>query len=67
MSSKRGAFVSTRTCPRTAFSRHLAVLRRAGVDLTTPDPVRDTLDLFESLLGQLEAHVAEHGAAGAVT
>lgn len=41
----------------------LDILRRAGVDLATPQPVHDTLDLFESLLDQLEQHVAEHGAA----
>ncbi|MEZ5064718.1 MAG: oligoendopeptidase F [bacterium] len=41
----------------------LEILKRAGVDLETNAPVRDTLDLFESLLGQIEAHVAEHGLA----
>jgi oligoendopeptidase F len=39
------------------------ILRRAGVDLATPDPVNDTLDLFESLLDQLEKHLEKHGSA----
>jgi oligoendopeptidase F len=43
----------------------LEILKRAGVDLTTPDPVNDTLDLFESLLGQLEEHIAKYGTATA--
>lgn len=43
----------------------IEILRRAGVDLTRPEPVDDTLDLFESLLDQLEAHIAEHGTAAA--
>jgi oligoendopeptidase F len=40
----------------------IEILRRAGVDLTTPGPVNDTLDLFDSLLDQLEEHLTEHGA-----
>jgi oligoendopeptidase F len=41
------------------------ILARAGVDLTTPEPVLETLDLFESLVGRLEEHVAEYGTAAA--
>ena len=40
----------------------IEILRRAGVDLTTPGPVNDTLDLFDSLLDQLEEHLSKHGA-----
>lgn len=43
----------------------IEILRRAGVDLTKPDAIRDTFDLFESLLDQLEEHMAAHGMAGA--
>jgi oligoendopeptidase F len=39
----------------------IEILRRAGVDLTGPEPVNDTLDLFESLVDQLEAHLSEQG------
>jgi oligoendopeptidase F len=42
----------------------IEILRRAGCDLAKPDAVLDTLDLFASLLDQLEEHVATHGAAG---
>jgi oligoendopeptidase F len=45
----------------------IEILRRAGVDLTSPGPVDDTLDLFESLLEQLEEHIARHGTATAPT
>jgi oligoendopeptidase F len=45
----------------------IEILRRAGVDLARPEPVNDTLDLFESLLDQLEAHIAKHGTAAAPT
>lgn len=43
----------------------IEILRSAGVDLTQPGPVNDTLDLLESLLDQLEAHIAKHGTAAA--
>jgi len=43
----------------------LEILRRAGVDLTAPGPVNDTLDLFESLVDQLEEHIEKHGTATA--
>jgi len=43
----------------------IEILRRAGVDLARPEPIDDTLDLFESLLDQLEAHIAKHGTAAA--
>ncbi len=39
----------------------IEILKRAGVDLTTPGPVNDTLDLFESILDQLEEHLTKHG------
>ncbi len=39
----------------------IPVLQKAGVDLTTPQPINDTLDLFESLLTDIESHIAEHG------
>ena len=39
----------------------IEILKKAGVDLTTPDPVNDTLDLFDSLLDQLEEHITRHG------
>jgi oligoendopeptidase F len=41
------------------------ILRRAGVDLARPDAVRDTFDLFASLLDRLEEHLAAYGIAGA--
>jgi oligoendopeptidase F len=37
----------------------LDLLRDAGVDMTTPDPVEKALDLFESLLGELERLMEE--------
>jgi oligoendopeptidase F len=43
----------------------IEILRRAGVDLTKPDAVQDTFDLFESLMDRLEEHLAAHGIAGA--
>jgi oligoendopeptidase F len=43
----------------------IEILKRAGVDLTTADPINDTLDLFESLLDQLEEHISRYGAASA--
>jgi len=43
----------------------IATLRRAGVDLTRPDAIRDTFDLFASLLDRLEEHMVAHGIAGA--
>jgi oligoendopeptidase F len=43
----------------------IEILKAAGVDLTTPAPIEDTLDLFESLLDQLEEHVAAHGTTAA--
>jgi oligoendopeptidase F len=45
----------------------IEILRRAGVDLTSPGPVNDTLDLFEKLLAKLEEHIATHGTAAAPT
>ncbi len=42
----------------------IETLRRAGVDLTKPDAVRDTFDLFASLLDELEEHLSLHGIAG---
>jgi oligoendopeptidase F len=30
------------------------ILKRAGVDMSTPQPIQDTMDLFGELLGQLE-------------
>ena len=41
----------------------IEILRRAGVDLARPDAVRDTIDLFASLLDRLEEHVTTHGMA----
>lgn len=43
----------------------IEILRNAGVDLTAPTAINDTLDLFESLLGQIEEHVSRHGTAAA--
>ena len=43
----------------------IQTLRRAGVDLTTPAAMNDTLDLFVSLLDQIEEHVSRHGTATA--
>lgn len=43
----------------------IEILRRAGVDLTTPSAVNDTLDLFESLISRIEDHVARHGTGAA--
>jgi oligoendopeptidase F len=43
----------------------IGILRRAGVDLARPDAVRDTFDLFASLLDRLEEHVTTHGMAPA--
>jgi oligoendopeptidase F len=42
----------------------IEILRRAGVDLTKHDAVRDTFDLFASLLNELEEHLSMHGTAG---
>jgi oligoendopeptidase F len=39
----------------------IRILRRAGVDVTTAEPIEDTMDLFESLLDQLEEHVEKYG------
>jgi oligoendopeptidase F len=39
----------------------ISILREAGVDLTAPQAVNDTLDLFESLLVDIENHIAEYG------
>jgi len=33
----------------------LELLKIAGVDLSTPKPVQDALDVFEKILGELEA------------
>ena len=33
----------------------LELLKKAGVDLSTPKPVQDALNVFESILGQLES------------
>jgi oligoendopeptidase F len=41
----------------------IEILRRAGVDLSSPKPVLDTLERFASLLDQLEEHLSQHGAA----
>jgi oligoendopeptidase F len=41
----------------------LAILENAGVDLTTPAPVNDTIDLLESLVDDLEEHIAKYGTA----
>lgn len=43
----------------------IEILRRAGVDLTLPDAVRDTFELLATLLDRLEEHVATHGPAPA--
>jgi oligoendopeptidase F len=43
----------------------IEILRKAGVDLTAPTAINDTLDLFESLIGQIEDHVSRHGTAAA--
>jgi oligoendopeptidase F len=32
----------------------LETLRKAGVDMSTPRPIQDTMDLFSQLLGELE-------------
>jgi len=39
----------------------LLLLQRAGVDLTTPDPVRDALAEFEATVAEMEQIVAEGG------
>ncbi len=41
----------------------IEILKKAGVDLTTPQPVNDTLDLFETLLDQIEEHLEKYGPA----
>ena len=41
----------------------LDLLKIAGVDMTTPEPVEQALDVFEALLGELEALMAD-GEAG---
>ncbi|GJM44836.1 MAG: oligoendopeptidase F [Gemmatimonadota bacterium] len=41
------------------------ILRSAGVDLTTSVAINDTLDLFVSLLDQIEEHVSRYGTATA--
>ncbi len=41
----------------------IEILKRAGVDLGTPGPVRDTLEHFGSLLDQLEEHIHHQGTA----
>lgn len=41
----------------------IEILRRAGVDLSSPKPILDTLDRFASLLDQLEEHLSQYGAA----
>lgn len=41
----------------------IEILKQAGVDLTTPVAINDTLDLFESLLTQIEEHIQRHGTA----
>ncbi len=41
----------------------IEILRRAGVDPTTPKPVLDTLEHFEALLDRLEEHHVANGAA----
>ncbi|MFQ5422455.1 MAG: oligoendopeptidase F [Phycisphaerae bacterium] len=38
----------------------LDVLKLAGVDMTTPKPIEDTLDLFETLMDQFEALYDKH-------
>jgi oligoendopeptidase F len=43
----------------------IEILKRAGVDLMTSGPIDDTLDLFESLLDQLEEHISRHGTTAA--
>jgi oligoendopeptidase F len=40
----------------------IEILKRAGVDLSSPKPVSDTLERFDSLLSQLEEHLSQHGA-----
>ena len=37
----------------------LDMLQVAGVDMTTPKPIEDALDLFGQLLGELEQALAE--------
>jgi oligoendopeptidase F len=32
----------------------LNLLKKAGVDMTTPKPINDALDVFESLLNEIE-------------
>lgn len=39
----------------------LEILKNAGVDLGTPQPIRDTLDHLDALLGRLEEHLAQQG------
>ncbi len=41
----------------------IEILRRAGVDPTTPKPVLDTLEHFDALLDRLEEHFTDMGAA----
>jgi oligoendopeptidase F len=35
------------------------LLKRAGVDMTTPSPVHEALDVFDSVLGEMEALAAQ--------
>lgn len=37
----------------------VSLLKGAGVDMSTPAPVRDALQLFESLIGEMETLMAE--------
>ncbi|MCL4104521.1 UNVERIFIED_CONTAM: hypothetical protein GTU68_047483 [Idotea baltica] len=37
----------------------IELLKKAGVDMTTPQPIYDTLKVFEELVGELEAVLAE--------
>lgn len=32
----------------------ITILRKAGVDMTTPKPIQDTMDLFGQMLDELE-------------
>lgn len=41
----------------------LDILKLAGVDMTTPKPVQDTMELFDELLDQFEALVAKRNKA----
>jgi oligoendopeptidase F len=37
----------------------IEVLRRAGVDMTRPEPVLDTIAVFEGLLDRMESELAQ--------